>query len=538
MARRTRAALAAHLFPVALAVAMCPAVRADDPFARGFDPDPVRPALSIDGGFGVETAATADPGLWLAAARLSWIQGLLALQLGDERDQLLQSRLGLDLFAARSVALPLVGAVELGAHLPVALWQRSDFSLLERQGVTGELAAPISRVAAGDLRLGAKTTLLSAGRTPLGVALGAMLDLRLPTGQADAFTSDGLAFVPSALVSRSFGALRLDGQVGYALRGEGQYAQLVVHDGWTAGLGAMLRLPRAGRLQKWSALAEATGAWPRGVTGSGARYRAALSARAGLRATLGPRTELELGGGAGFGEPGYGREAWRVFVGIRFTPPPPGWVPPPERPAPTPPLPPVRSEPLPVAGPDDDHDGVLVPLDLCPDQPGTLDLDGCPDRDDDGVPDPQDDCPDQPGPALNNGCPPAEGEPLVEIETERLSLRDAIQFDFGKDTIKPASDRILKQIATLLSQHPEVAHIRVEGHTDNVGSRAYNLDLSQRRAASVVRALVARGVKRGVLAPAGFGFDRPVATNQTALGRGKNRRVEFVVVTADEAAPK
>jgi len=191
-----------------------------------------------------------------------------------------------------------------------------------------------------------------------------------------------------------------------------------------------------------------------------------------------------------------------------------------------------------VAGPDDDHDGVLVPLDLCPDQPGTLELDGCPDRDDDGVPDPQDDCPDQPGPALNNGCPPAEGEPLVEIETERLSLRDAITFDFGKDTIKPASDRILKQIATLLSQHPEVAHIRVEGHTDNVGSRAYNVDLSQRRAASVVRALVARGVKRGVLVPAGYGFDRPVASNATALGRGKNRRVEFVVVTGDEAAPR
>jgi outer membrane protein OmpA-like peptidoglycan-associated protein len=196
------------------------------------------------------------------------------------------------------------------------------------------------------------------------------------------------------------------------------------------------------------------------------------------------------------------------------------------------------AEVKPAPGPDDDEDGVLVPLDLCPDQKGTLELDGCPDRDDDSIPDPQDDCPDQPGPGLSNGCPPKEGEPLVEIETERLTLKDTIQFDFGKDTIKPASDAILNQISTLLTQHPEVRHIRVEGHTDNVGSRAYNLDLSQRRAASVVKALVVRGVRRGVLFPQGFGFDRPVASNDTALGRAKNRRVEFVVAEGPAQAPR
>jgi outer membrane protein OmpA-like peptidoglycan-associated protein len=536
MSRRTRAALAAHLLLGVLALpAGPPEARADDPFARGFDPDPVRPALSIDGTFSVETAGSADPGAWRASARLSWIQGLLALRLGSERDQLLESRLGLDLVATRSFAVPLLGRAELGAHLPVALWQRSDFSLLERQGVTGRLVDPIARVAIGDLRLGAKTTLLPAERTRLGLAVGALLELRLPTGQAGAFTSDGLSLLPTAIASRAFGRVRLDGQVGYDLRGEGQYAQLVVHDGWTAGLAATVRLPPAGRLQRWTALLEATGGWPRGVSGSGARYRAALSARAGVRAALGPRAELEVGAGTGLGEAGYGREAWRVFAGVRFNPPPPGWVPPPQ---PAPPLAPARAEPELAPGPDDDGDGVLLPLDLCPDQPGTLDLDGCPDRDGDSIPDPQDDCPDQPGPAVSNGCPPAENEPLVEIETERLSLRDAIAFDFGKDTIKPESDRILNQIATLLSQHQEVGHIRVEGHTDNVGSRAYNLDLSERRAAAVVKALVSRGVKRGVLVPAGYGFDRPVASNDTALGRAKNRRVEFVVVDADGAPPR
>jgi len=422
-------------------------------------------------------------------------------------------------------------------HLPIALWQDSDFSLLVDQGVTGPLVDPIAETALGDLRLGAKTTLLEPGWTPLGIAVAAVADLRLPTGNPDAFTSDGLAFLPSGVASRVFGNLRLDAQVGYHFRGQGQYAQLVVQDGWTAGLGGAYRLPPTGSIRKWTAILEATGFWPRGVTGSGERYRAALSARAGVRAELGPRTELELGGGAGLGEPGYGRESWRVFVNFRFKPPPPGWVPPPKAEPAGPPLAPVRTTPEPEPGSDADGDGVLVPLDLCPDVPGTLELDGCPDDDDDGIPNPQDKCPDVPGPALNEGCPPNEDEPLVEIESERLTLRDAIQFDFGKDTIKPESDKILNQIARLLSQNPDVKSIRVEGHTDNVGSRAYNLDLSQRRAASVVRALVARGVTRGILFPKGFGFDRPVADNATALGRAKNRRVEFVVATPDEPPP-
>jgi outer membrane protein OmpA-like peptidoglycan-associated protein len=528
MGRWTAAALGAL-------IAWAPAA-ADDPTARGFDPDPVRQAFSIDGDFAVETATTAEPGDWRASVGLQWVEGLLALTLGDDRDMLLESRLSLNLAATRSIAVPILGRVEIGAHFPVALYQASDFSLLEDLGVSGPLVEPIATTAPGDLRLGAKATLLEL--SSLGLALGAVADLRLPTGNPDAFTSDGLAFLPSGVLSGAWGRFRVDGQLGYLFRGEGQYAQLVIHDGWSGGLGVAVKLPPAGRLDTWKAIAEMTAMWPRGAGTSGERYRTAASARAGLRATLGPRTELEVGGGAGLGEPGYGREAWRVFASVRFTPLPPGYVPPPEPEKPTPPLPPVRTEAEP-AGSDLDGDGVLTPLDLCPDLPGTLEMDGCPDRDNDTIPDPQDECPDVPGPALNEGCPPKEDEPLVEIETERLSLRDAIAFDFGKDTIKPESDRLLNQIATLLSQHPEVTQIRVEGHTDNIGSRPYNLDLSQRRATSVVRALVARGVKRGVLFPMGFGFDRPVASNDTALGRAKNRRVEFVVVAeGDEGPPK
>ncbi len=251
-------------------------VRAEDPTKRGFDPDPARLALSLDGGFAVETAAAAPQGTIGAAAVVDLASGLLSLERGGERKDLLEQRLSLHLLAGWSL-----GKIELGAHLPIALYQDANFSLLTDQGVGGPLVAPVAKTALGDLRLGAKLPVLDAARWPLG--LSAMLDLRLPTGNGDAFYSDGLAVVPSAIATRAFGPLRLDAQLGYLIRGAGQYAQLVVHDGFTYGAGGSLDLPRAGPFQRWRAIAEVTGAWPRGYDLSGDRYRAPLSARGGLR---------------------------------------------------------------------------------------------------------------------------------------------------------------------------------------------------------------------------------------------------------------
>jgi outer membrane protein OmpA-like peptidoglycan-associated protein len=156
-------------------------------------------------------------------------------------------------------------------------------------------------------------------------------------------------------------------------------------------------------------------------------------------------------------------------------------------------------------------------------------MDGCPDRDGDFIPDPEDRCPDEPGPAENDGCP-VKG-PVVELlETQKISLKDSIHFDYDKATIKPESSPVLDSIAALIRDHPELRSIRVEGHTDNRGSAAYNRDLSRRRAASVVRALVQRGIAADRLVAEGYGFDRPVADNRTALGRAKNRRVEFTIL--------
>jgi outer membrane protein OmpA-like peptidoglycan-associated protein len=526
--------LARRSLAAALAV-MAFAARAEDPTARGFDADTAHPALGMTRGIVVETATAETAGNWAAGLRLDWLQGFLAMTVGGQRDQLLESRLTGHLMGVRAFRW-----FELAADLPVVLYQHADFSLLRNAGVTGALVDPVASTALGDLRLTGKVPVLGP-RFP--VALAALLELRLPTGNPKAFASDGLAFQPSVVASRPLGPVRLDAQLGYLFRGPGQYAQLVVRDQFSWGVGASTALPAIASLRDWRVHAELLGGVPRGWELDNARYRVPLAATAGLRVGLGGGWEVEAGGSTGLGPPGYGQESWRVFAGIRFAKvgkdadgdgvlDDDDWCPR---------VPGVASNHGCPPGPidlDADHDGVPLPLDKCPDQPGTAEMDGCPDTDMDFIPDPQDACPNEPGPATNDGCPIGD-EPLVEVESEKLSLKDAINFETAKDTILPKSDRILDSIAQILkSQADQIPRVRVEGHTDNVGSASYNKDLSQRRAQSVVNALVKRGIAVEKMLPVGYGFDRPVAKNDTAKGRALNRRVEFTILREGEGAEK
>jgi len=483
---------------------------ADDPAQRGFDADASRPAVLADGAFAVETAAPQGRGTRRVELLLDYTRGLLSIKSGDSAvGELVRDRLALH--ALGSFAL---GPLELGADLPLAVRQGSDLGLLTSRGVTGPLAEPIGSTTLGDLRLVGKAPLLSGA--PRDVAVG--LDLRLPTGDGNAFHSDGLAANPQLLAGRGIGPVRLDASLGYLVRGRGQYLQLVARDGLTYGVAASVPLPRVGPLSTWRAIADVAGQWPRGLDLASARYRAPLSVRAGVRARVWRDLAVDVGAGTGVawvGDAGYGRESIRLFAGLRWE----------------------RLVVEPGRGPEGDRDGDGVPdaADRCPDEPGPAELDGCPDRDGDGIADLDDKCPDQPGPAQNDGCPPPPDEPVVEVETSRLSLKDAITFDTGRDTIRSESSHILDEIAKVLKAHPELKRVRVEGHTDNVGGRGYNQDLSHRRARSVVRALVQRGVSGGRLEAEGYGFERPIAPNTTSLGRAKNRRVEFTIV--DEKTP-
>ena len=103
-----------------------------------------------------------------------------------------------------------------------------------------------------------------------------------------------------------------------------------------------------------------------------------------------------------------------------------------------------------------------------------------------------------------------------------------IYFDFNSANIREESEPVLKEIAEAMNAHPDWK-LSVNGHTDNVGGNAYNLKLSERRAAAVKQALVERYQIAGDhLDTSGFGAGAPIETNETPEGRARNRRVELI----------
>lgn len=124
-------------------------------------------------------------------------------------------------------------------------------------------------------------------------------------------------------------------------------------------------------------------------------------------------------------------------------------------------------------------------------------------------------------------------KPVKKIEQDLLKNKRAIvygiYFDFNQDTIKPESGAVLKEIAQAMADKPDWK-LTIVGYTDNIGGDKYNLGLSQRRSASVKRALVERyheDPKR--LSTAGYGDSSPIDTNDTLEGRARNRRVELTL---------
>jgi OOP family OmpA-OmpF porin len=130
--------------------------------------------------------------------------------------------------------------------------------------------------------------------------------------------------------------------------------------------------------------------------------------------------------------------------------------------------------------------------------------------------------------------------PDFETVTDAASMADMleryghvpvfdIQFLGGRADLTPASDTILQEVVTLLNDHPGW-RLRVEGHTDNTGSKMGNITLSFRRASAVVTWLTNKGVKRARLDPQGIGDGRPIGDNLTEAGRSRNRRIELVKI--------
>ncbi len=171
---------------------------------------------------------------------------------------------------------------------------------------------------------------------------------------------------------------------------------------------------------------------------------------------------------------------------------------------------------------DSDGDGVYDDKDRCPDTPIGVEVDehGCPkvsniDSDSDGVVDDQDECPDTPKDAIvdNRGCWVVKG----------------VQFDYKKWDVKPQFNSNLDNVENILKKNPELI-IRIEGHTDDIGSMEYNLNLSSKRAQSIKDYLVGKGIDEWRITTTGLGYTQPIADNETPEGRALNRRAEIVPV--------
>jgi outer membrane protein OmpA-like peptidoglycan-associated protein len=101
----------------------------------------------------------------------------------------------------------------------------------------------------------------------------------------------------------------------------------------------------------------------------------------------------------------------------------------------------------------------------------------------------------------------------------------------------PESRPVLEALAKAIQARSWIQKLRIEGHTDNSGSRDFNQSLSLRRAESVRRWLVEYGIGSALLEVAGFGPTRPIADNATEAGRAANRRVDFVIVSGSPEKP-
>lgn len=492
---------------ILIMLALAPRVALSDPFARGIDPIGFKLAVSPGSYLTVEGAQVGLQGTYRLALAADMGFGLMSLRLGDETiDNLLERRLDLHLLASVAVT----NWAEIGIDLPLTVYQAHGFDSLEAQ--TGLADGHPGALGAGDIRLLGKIRLLAQGVSPVAVAL--IAEARLPTGDADSFLGErGFSLSPRVVAERQFGdKLRIGLEGGYRYRSEaGRYINLFVGDELTLAAAASYELPESLPWTTWTAFGEVLAATstraPFTVQSSDA-LKTPLELLLGLQAPMGRGFGLLVGGGTGIGsEPGLGRETLRLFAAVDFR----GDL--------------VRYRP--TEG-DMDGDGVPDELDKCPTDPGPAELDGCPDRDGDGIPDFEDRCPNQAGPATNDGCP--IDNPRAYYRDAKIELRDIVQFDTGRANVRQESHPVLDEIAEILQSNPHIKRIRIDGHTDSVGRRSYNLDLSRNRARSVVEYLVSKGVAAERISYQGFGPDQPIADNKSPLGRAKNRRVEITIL--------
>ncbi|HET9955347.1 MAG TPA: OmpA family protein [Polyangiaceae bacterium] len=452
------------------------------------DAERFKPAVTHDGFVTAEGSAVRDRedpwefGLYLNYARNT----LVAVNgSGDVTRKFVAGRLGFDALASVTLAEPFA----IGLALPLFAAQTGDYSP--------------SSAGLGDLRIVPKLRILDDRD---GFGLSILAELRAPTHSGDfSGGTRSVVFAPRVVADHRFaGGLRLGLNAGVLVReGTRFYNVHAASEFAYAGALGYRFGGDAGKVELGAELAGAIG------------LVAASAAETPLEAfpylKYNPTDEWELSAGPGIGLiAGYGVPVVRGFLGVRFTP----------------------------TSHDADHDGVPDRRDRCrnvaEDRDHVQDRDGCPEEDGDvdGIPDSEDRCPNAKetinGFEDEDGCPD-EGPARVIVEKGRIRILENIRFRKNSAEIDQDSHSILNQVALTMKANPSIKRVRVEGHTDETGTRDLNMQLSRERAESVRQYLVKRGVKPERLSAAGYGPDRPLSRGSDADSLAKNRRVEFIV---------
>jgi outer membrane protein OmpA-like peptidoglycan-associated protein len=495
---------------------------------------------------------------------------------GDELSAIIENQL----FVHFGASLVLWERLRLGVSMPLLAYQSGEGGT-----VAGTRFEASEDAAPGDLRLAADLRLAGKYRSPISLALG--VGVFAPTGEQEAFASDGeVRLLPRLLLGGDIGNLVYAAKLGVLYRAndtgfngspQGTEAVVAAAVGYRNDDGKLVIGPE---LFGSTVVTSGDAFFARRSTPFellfGAHYKVADAWRLG----------------AGFGPGltrGFGSPQFRGVLSIEWAPEPAKepLVLRPEQPADRdrdgildkddacPDEAGVESDdpkkhgcPLPA---DRDRDGILDKDDACPDEagvesdepekhgcprsdkdkdtvfdeedacvdvPGVRTTDpltnGCPlpkDTDKDTIIDPEDACPETPGP--KDADPKKNGCPAARVEQGQIKILERVEFENNSAKLRPESDKILQAVLTVLTEHPEFTKLSVEGHTDNRGAPGHNLDLSRRRAASVVKWLTDKGIAKTRLSSKGLGMTKPIDSNDSDAGRQNNRRVEFHILEKD-----
>ena len=481
------------------------------------------------------------------------------------------------------LAVGLTNAITVGIDLPVMLWQGVGDDSLERRirtpadassvattpgstsaGTAASTSgAPISlpsRGGVGDIRILFKVQLKDNRAGGLGIALMPMVTA--PTGDANSYLGWGAGSVEGRLImDYRFGDKVLLAANGSFFSHNVTRAQnLTLSHELRYGLGVLYSITDSvatfievfGRL----GLVDRDGGV--GVTTANSPAEGLL----GMRYRHESGVTLQVGAGLGLNQ-GYGAPGARVFAGVGYTPfgdrvsttrpsdddegdkTDKGTTPPVEQGGGVTQAPVTQAPVTPVQRVDTDGDGVDDEVDRCPRQPGPTANMGCPERDEDGdgVIDRLDQCPTVPGTKEALGCPaptqqPVQQPPVVQqppgaggtqIVGWRFNLAEPIAFVPGFAVLMERSEPVLRDVAKILNDRPDLK-VTVEGYVDDPNlSAARQKNLSKERAEAVAKRLVKAGVPRARVATTGYGGERPLDASGTAEARERNTRVEIVI---------